>query len=68
MQSDVERLLDDPLRLVGFGRKAREQRNVGLKVPLLENHCFIGHSHQEQVKRREIQRIVFQVRVDKVDR
>ena len=68
VQPDVQRLLNDPLRLIGLGRKAREQRDIRLQVALLENHRPIGHSHQEQVKRGEIQRVVLQIRVHKVDR
>ena len=35
VQADVERLLDDPLRLIGFGREAREQRDIRLQIALL---------------------------------
>ena len=66
MQPDVQCLFDNPLRLVGLGRKARKQGDTRLQVALLENHGPIRHSHQKQVQRGEIQRVVLHVRVDKV--
>ena len=68
VQADVQRLLDDPLGLIGLGRKTRKQREVRLEGALLENRGLVCHSHQEQVKPRKIQRVVLQVGVHKIDR
>ena len=67
VQADVERLLDHRLRLVGLGRKAREQRHVGLQVALPEDQRPVAHAHQEHVQRRKVQRVVLHVDVDVID-
>jgi hypothetical protein len=61
-------LFDDPLRLIGFRREARKERDIRLQVALLQNRGPIRHSEQENVQRRKVQRVVFHVDVDEVDR
>ena len=69
MQPDVERLLHDPLRLVGLGRKAREQRDVRLQVALRSTIAALSVMPSRNDRSAgKVERVVLHVGVDEVDR
>lgn len=61
-------LLDGSLGLLGCDRKTREQRDIRLQVALPEDQATVRHAQQEHVKPGKVERVVFEVHVDEIDR
>ena len=60
--------LTTQLRLIGFGRKSREQRDVGLEIAFAEDRRLVGEPEQEDGESRKVERVVLHVGVHEVDR